>query len=78
MRRPGTAPLPVFPRVKSVSWRLRIGTGIGKRREIREFTSLSQMVRSLSSDPVPDHEWTTLERNGQLIYRGPWGDCAPH
>ena len=42
-------------------------------RETRRFTSLSQMGRSLSSNPISDDEWVTLERNDRVIYRGTWG-----
>lgn len=59
---------PVYPRVERIEWVIRTA------HETRRFTSLSQMARSLSSNPIPDEEYVVLERNGDLLYRGLWGE----
>lgn len=56
------------PRQKPVRWVLRTSD------RVRVFTSLSQMASSLSSDPVPDDEWVSFERNGDMLFIGYWND----
>lgn len=65
-----------FPRTRAVKWvlRIRLADQDYTNQARREFTSLSQMVRAFALNPVPDDAWVVLERNGQLIYRGFWGE----
>lgn len=54
------------------TWLIRTDAGI-------EYfsTSLASLLLQTTLDPIPADAWVILERNNQLIYRGPWRGELP-
>jgi hypothetical protein len=66
---------PLTPHTKPVTWAIRNLVG-DPFIDVRA-TSLSGLGHALAELDIPADRWVCLERNGTLIYRGPWKGELP-
>jgi hypothetical protein len=66
---------PVTLRTRPVTWTIR--NLVGDPFIWITAESLAALMSLVNSNPIPGDRWVILERNGTLIYRGPWKGDLP-